>query len=674
MKSVFLIIFLFTLSLFNAIGQVALEHDRENLAKYWYYKDRFNHEFIKLNEPWTRGACIPASIRRTYLNGNSENIQFGDATIDLGYYIGVLATEYSLLHNSGQDVTQTTKDLFWAIWALDRLDLFAEGIWMRIDPAGSGYQTMNGFFVRDDVGADLFTNGSQNSSYLDFLNSFNRIGALPVNNIISDYVNYRVRNNPINIEESKDQVAHLMVGLCLVLQLVPGGLAYIENGIPMTYNMSSGYSSIQAQARYFLRKVFDHIHPPSANWNYFEWIINNPVNGPVNIGNNLWTWAPGLSAMYQRFFGVPNPDPNFLDFLDFGSILEHIACNIQWWAQIYTYDVVFGSSSNGRLQGIMSLNFQLLSGYEFRPPSISTKAIDESGPYYQIPLLAKVMNGTGIMPPAGGSFFHCTAEDYRTLLEEAPCFGPYYHNAIDVGSYNFSTTSLLVHPERRMTGSFPGDYNGLDYMFLHNLNLLAFHSPSTADMKNLYRTTVNETMPWNRNGCLGQGNAANPIEIPSFATIDANNIIHSSAHVSYRAGESITLNPGFIAESGATFLAYIDDITCEPRNKNDLQRININLDQNSSKNYFSECKNDSFILYPTVSDAIIFIQNLNSNLQKFKYTIKSVSGQIVFEDNNIDIRKGQSEKIDISAFKSGIYFCSIYSENFTKTFKFIKAN
>lgn len=71
--------------LLSSFGQVGIEHERENLAKYWYYKDRLNHEFIQLNDPWKRGACIPASVRRAWDGINSENIQFGDATIDLGY-------------------------------------------------------------------------------------------------------------------------------------------------------------------------------------------------------------------------------------------------------------------------------------------------------------------------------------------------------------------------------------------------------------------------------------------------------------------------------------------------------------------------------------------------------------------------------------------------------------
>lgn len=489
--------------LLSSFGQVGIEHERENLAKYWYYKDRLNHEFIQLNDPWKRGACIPASVRRAWDGINSENIQFGDATIDLGYYIGVLATEYALLQRSGQDVTETVKDLFWAIWALDRLDLFAEGTWARIDPAGSNYSTMNGFFIRDDVGADLFTSGSPNANYAQFLTSYNRVGAQPVNKIISDYVQYRIRNNPINIEESKDQVAHLMVGLCLVLKLLPPGVTYVDNGVIKTYNMSTGYSSIQAQVRYFLRKVFDHIHPPSANWNYYEWRIINPVSGPVNIGNNLWTWAPGFSSMYSRFFGALNPDLSLLDLLDFGSIIEHMICNFQWMAQVESYNVIYGSSENGRLQGIMALNFQLLSGYENRPSEISNKATISGGEYYQIPLLASVMNDLAIFPPTNASSFHCTQLDYLSLLESAPCFGPYNHGGGDFNSYNFSSTSLLVHPQRRGGAYFPGEYNGLDYMFLHNLYLLAFHNSHSADMKNLYRTYVTETMPWNRSGSLG---------------------------------------------------------------------------------------------------------------------------------------------------------------------------
>ena len=41
-------------------------------------------------------------------------------------------------------------------------------------------------------------------------------------------------------------------------------------------------------------------------------------------------------------------------------------------------------------------------------------------------------------------------------------------------------------------------------------------------------------------------------------TIAATNIISSGANVSYDAGKSITLSPGFVANSGSVFKAYID--------------------------------------------------------------------------------------------------------------------
>lgn len=57
---------------------------------------------------------------------NSSVLHWRDATITLGYYYIVLATEYRLLKDSEKNTEPTLNELYYAINALNRLDYNAE--------------------------------------------------------------------------------------------------------------------------------------------------------------------------------------------------------------------------------------------------------------------------------------------------------------------------------------------------------------------------------------------------------------------------------------------------------------------------------------------------------------------------------------------------------------------
>ena len=87
-------------------------------------------------------------------------LDWSDNTINLGWYISVLATENNLLVSSGQDATNNTKELYYAIKAFNRLDGKAEPYWRKYyhklsNRTGTevvgGIDEPNGFFIMDDV-------------------------------------------------------------------------------------------------------------------------------------------------------------------------------------------------------------------------------------------------------------------------------------------------------------------------------------------------------------------------------------------------------------------------------------------------------------------------------------------------------------------------------------------
>lgn len=87
----------------------------KNLLKYWYYRDRLKTDFMSCvcNE---NGGSMPASIRNN--QANPANLYWGDATINLAYYIGTLALEHFMLNSNGENTDETDRELFYAINAI----------------------------------------------------------------------------------------------------------------------------------------------------------------------------------------------------------------------------------------------------------------------------------------------------------------------------------------------------------------------------------------------------------------------------------------------------------------------------------------------------------------------------------------------------------------------------
>ena len=126
--------------------------------KYKVYRKRFLEDFILPGAE--NGRSIPANQR------NDTEIHFGDATLYLGWYLAVLATEKDLDYKRIDD----------ALLSLERL----------MQPCG--------YFIRDDV-----TEFKGLKTYSDFLSP-----------------NIHLK------EESQDQTIHLLMGLMLMHRFTPG--------------------------------------------------------------------------------------------------------------------------------------------------------------------------------------------------------------------------------------------------------------------------------------------------------------------------------------------------------------------------------------------------------------------------------------------------------------------
>jgi hypothetical protein len=108
-----IIIYILLVSNLLCVGQ----NEEENLKKYWFYRTRLNQYFVKVG--LNQGESLIASSRNTF---NVKELNFSDQTMELGWYIGLLATEYKILADENQNTDNTLYELYCAYKAYERLD------------------------------------------------------------------------------------------------------------------------------------------------------------------------------------------------------------------------------------------------------------------------------------------------------------------------------------------------------------------------------------------------------------------------------------------------------------------------------------------------------------------------------------------------------------------------
>ena len=127
---------------------------QENLSKYTALRQRLTTQFMVVGEG--QGESQPATER----HDGQGFIKWSDGTINLGWYLGVLATEHAMrsqpavypgaTNGDPKAADKTLDELHAALFALERLDRVADAAF----PAPCGQSpAVNGFFLRDDVPA-----------------------------------------------------------------------------------------------------------------------------------------------------------------------------------------------------------------------------------------------------------------------------------------------------------------------------------------------------------------------------------------------------------------------------------------------------------------------------------------------------------------------------------------
>jgi uncharacterized protein (TIGR03382 family) len=391
----------------------------QNLDKYHSLRRRLVTEFVSVGP--AQGQSQPAPERMD----NLGLMKWGDGTIALGFYLGVLATEHYILSqptqfpgaaSSAADIDATRDELYYALLALERLDRDADA---AFPPPCSSTPELNGFFLRDDVPADFHTRFSG------------------ITTIQSDFVDPTLTNK----EESQDQVYHVQHGLALVVALVPPSVT--AKGKPLR-----AWAIEQAQriTRHFTKG---------------DWIIRNPAcsSRAVNRGENAngYSYGETLAAAYVTD-GAYTPTTS--------GIWQSI-----WDTLRQPANPAYNDEDNLHMAlAIMAVG----DGYGADTPQVlATLAATQDWPLY--PLLHRVLHPTAAGFCTTASTVNPRARvmlDELTLQTEPSCPGPN-----GPAPHGFTTHNRFIRGKSQAyvgpTGCDGIRYHGLDYMLLHNLYAIA---------------------------------------------------------------------------------------------------------------------------------------------------------------------------------------------------------
>lgn len=198
------------------------QNDQSNQEKYWKYRENLKNKFLKIGP--LRGESIPMACRIPgYAYGGTMDptgtqLQWKDATITLGYYLIVLATECKLLANAGEPVQATLNELYYALGAINRLDVAAEEYLSEGDVPSA----LNGFLLRDDVPYTFWQNWENDGPlYPELMNDPGNPNRSDSDfNGLNDTNGLQLTTANQGNAESLDQIKSLLTGLVSVWELV----------------------------------------------------------------------------------------------------------------------------------------------------------------------------------------------------------------------------------------------------------------------------------------------------------------------------------------------------------------------------------------------------------------------------------------------------------------------
>jgi len=616
------IIILYGICLF--IFPLKSQNTLHNLEKYWYYRYRLEKNFMIVGSPELQGTNFPASLRHNLgprmLSFGGENPLKGD----FGPYLAVLATEYKLLTDYGQNsnAEETLQKIAWALYSFDRLDLNTEkffrirtessindsdeNFWVLVDNYIHPVEDLNGFFRRGD--ADGFSHLDENPGDINYysarvyplINSENNILLYSNEQLLKDNLIYNTVSEPWEnmithvgnlLKEhtiqsknktvmSDDEVVGLFIGLVFIKK-------YVNSSQKFTDILGRQVTIEQWVNNIFLR-VMETIYN-GGTWHMINPVTNERIRPGDTKVNSL-----AYSYIASKYFGYIFPT-------DYPALFQdHLQISYEWGWRMGKY---IGSYNNSLFLSALSdyVNWDFRNNHFGFFQYLYQTASDyfQIPAYENLPLFYATLNDISVKNKWDENLFDenhpYSVNDYKADLEnvlnEAPDCGPYKICPDNIpNDYWFDdrfwpSSSKFIRIDRETALSDGKDENGnlkcwdigyrngLDYMLLHNLYWLQFKTPVDesliVEQDFPFDSVWLEIIPPQEGGGYIRhiktiGNHNNPKTIYSKNYITADNTIYSDGDVTYKAGVSITLNPGFFVESGADFETIINPDLAQP--------------------------------------------------------------------------------------------------------------
>jgi hypothetical protein len=406
----------------------------QNVAKYHALRARLVTDFVHVGSG--PGGSEPADVR----SDAQGFIKWADNTIRLGWYIGVLASEYYLSQHAAEfpnakGSEDTLSELYLALLAMERLDLDADAAFPE---CGGSAPSLNGFFVRDDVPAGFHAHFP------------------PLTTTFSDFVDPALTNK----EESQDQVYHVLMGLALVKHLVPAGVT--QNG-----------KSIRAWAIEQAKRIVEHMAAT-------DWTIKNPAcsDRTVQRGPDARVFSTGTSkAIGFITDGAYAPSANGLLGGLWGAVKDSVGAT-----DIDNQHMAMAIAAVG-------------NGWDATTADDLYK-LSQAPDWPLYPILHRALHAdvaTAWCTSTGAP----TNASARKMLDELPAGADIASPRPGGPAVHPFTRSLrfLRGTETAYTGEPGSDgqrYSGLDYMLLHNLYAIA--TPSTWEGGSLFGAGICATV------------------------------------------------------------------------------------------------------------------------------------------------------------------------------------
>jgi len=657
---------------------------------YWHYRYRLTHYFMSVGP--AQGQSLPAGIRNQY---NGDVIAWGDTPTYLGYYLGVLGTEYRLLKNqialggpnyNSAALDQTLTELSYAIKALYRIDSQADTYYGLV-------ANVNGFIMNDDVPVNFITLHPELNQVhgvaMTQTGTVTGTGTPGIVNNVSSNLTAFPGNLHNGFSSSQDDLIELLMGLGLVKKCMDAGTLSFNNtvtGVPDSYDFL-GKTQIESD------NLVKYMQLNPFNANGLHWLLAYPDNGAtIPNGGDATAFSYGISRMGQF---ISNNSSAYIDPLT-------VANDVTF--QSFKNNIFRVPPQNGKAipQILLPLTMAAVGDCWHNLSGNDTPQNIENQGNYPAGCVTNTSSCWVANQYGMNTFYGCVnrylhdksiydvpaidACSFYTTLSVAPYEGPFNHGGGDIplqSGYNFDWASSWRHyanpPEESVGSDISGNYNGLDYMLMYNLMYL---------MQANQMNTVSGTYPASGN----IGSQTNPLTgYYNLTPVFLNNLLVNNANptgnVTVVGGvQGIHMLPSVIAHQGSNFHAYID-YTCSLMPENyifrpgDYKRPDINPAATSETNPSADGS-----IAKTYSDAVNHYPNPITSQVTFEFSVETaskctleifdISGKkIKTLFQNISFEQGSySVPFELSDLTNGVYIYTLTRGDKQVTKKLVKQN